>query len=105
MSDTPQQNDTAPVQPLADGDTSIASGPERDAAQIEWDRTTLADAGEEVDIATATGDDPAEVPVDADEIPRDDLPTAEAQPDTQGDDPVTAALGEEGQGDIAPEDL
>jgi len=27
------------------------------------------------------------------------------QPDTQGDDPLVAELGEEGQGDLAPEDL
>lgn len=105
MSDNPQQNDTAPAQPLADGDTSIASDPEGDAAQMEWDRTTLADAREDVDTATATGDDPAHIPDDADEIPRDDLPADDAQPDTQGDDPLTAALGDEGQGDIAPEDV
>lgn len=29
----------------------------------------------------------------------------EAQPDTQGEDPLEAELGEEGQGDLAPEDL
>ncbi|MDH6182411.1 hypothetical protein M2152_002593 [Microbacteriaceae bacterium SG_E_30_P1] len=29
----------------------------------------------------------------------------EAQPDTQGEDPLEAELGEDGQGDLAPEDL
>lgn len=29
---------------------------------------------------------------------------SEVQPETQGDDPLSADLGEEGQGDLAPED-
>ena len=29
----------------------------------------------------------------------------EAQPDTQGDEPLEAELGDDGQGDLAPEDL
>lgn len=40
-----------------------------------------------------------------DQIPTSDLPTTGEQPDTQGADPVTAELGENGQGDLAPEDL
>ena len=40
-----------------------------------------------------------------DQIPTSDLPTVGQQPDTQGADPVTAELGDDGQGDIAPEDL
>ncbi|QNA91270.1 MULTISPECIES: hypothetical protein [unclassified Microbacterium] len=34
----------------------------------------------------------------------DVYPTDAEQPETQGDDPVEAELGEDGQGDIAPED-
>ncbi len=33
----------------------------------------------------------------------DDIPDA-AQPESQGEDPLLAALGEDGQGDLAPED-
>lgn len=32
------------------------------------------------------------------------FPTDTQQPDTQGDDPIDAELGEDGQGDLAPED-
>jgi len=41
---------------------------------------------------------------DAD-IPPADLPDEALQPETQGSDPVDAELGEDGQGDLAPEDL
>jgi len=33
------------------------------------------------------------------------LPPSDLQPDTQGEDPLIAELGEEGDGDLAPEDL
>jgi hypothetical protein len=93
------------MQPLQDRDTSIAQSPEQDAAQIEWDRTELADRGIEADTATATGADPDEIPRDDEEIPRDDLVPEDAQPESQGDDPLESELGEDGQGDLAPEDL
>lgn len=32
------------------------------------------------------------------------FPTDVEQPETQGDEPLEAELGEEGQGDLAPED-
>jgi len=32
------------------------------------------------------------------------FPTDTQQPETQGDDPLEAELGEDGQGDLAPED-
>lgn len=32
-------------------------------------------------------------------------PGRAAQPESQGDDPLIAELGEDGQGDVAPEDL
>lgn len=100
----PGPEDVAP-QPLKDRDTTIDPD---DAAQAEWDRTSAIDAGAseaDLDTATATGDDPAQIPADDDEIPATDLPTELDQPDTQGDSPSIAELGEDGQGDLAPEDL
>jgi hypothetical protein len=95
------------VQPLMDRDTSIEPDPALDPAQAEWDRTTALDEGaseEDLDAATATGDDPAHIPAVDDEIPAADLHGEAFQPETQGVDPVIADLGEEGQGDLAPED-
>jgi hypothetical protein len=99
---------TTGVQPLRDNDTSIEPDPTVDPAQAEWDRTTALDEGadpEDLDPVTNTGADPAEIPDDADEIPATDLHPDAAQPDTQGDEPLEAELGEDGQGDLAPEDL
>ena len=95
------------LQPLRDGDTSIEPDPTRDPAQAEWDRTNARDEGVADDFGgpTATGDDPAHIPSDDDEIPAEDLPGRSEQPETQGVDPTLAELGEEGQGDLAPEDL
>lgn len=96
------------VQPLRDEDTSIEPDPDLDPAQAEWDRTTALDEGasrEDLDAATATGDDPAQIPDDLDEIPAADMPGREYQPETQGLDPEEAELGGDGQGDLAPEDL
>ncbi|MGN8551539.1 UNVERIFIED_CONTAM: sugar ABC transporter ATPase [Microbacterium sp. SLM126] len=96
------------AQPIRDRDSSIEPDPDRDPAQAEWDRTSALDDGASIDDlnrATATGADPAEIPDDLDEIPRADLPGEEQQPETQGVDPEAAELGEDGQGDLAPEDL
>ena len=94
------------VQPVRDRDTSIEPDPTRDPAQVEWDRTTAADAGIDPDQpATATGDDPAQIPADDDDIPASDLVSETQQPETQGQSPEAAELGDEGQGDLAPEDL
>ena len=41
----------------------------------------------------------------SDEIPSTDLPDSTDQPETQGADPLAAELGEDGEGDLAPEDL
>lgn len=103
--DEPGQTD---AQPLRDGDTSIEPDPTRDPAQAEWDRTAQLDAGadpDDLDDATATGDDPAMIPDELDEIPASDLPAASEQPESQGMSPLEAELGEEGNGDLAPEDL
>ncbi|MCP2636097.1 sugar ABC transporter ATPase [Microbacterium sp. HD4P20] len=96
------------LQPVRDRDTSIEPDPTRDPAQVEWDRTAAADAGvseDQLDEATATGDDPAHLPADDDEVPATDLPGQSRQPETQGMDPEEAELGDAGQGDLAPEDL
>lgn len=114
MSDTlPPEVPPAPdgqpgVQPVRDNDTSIEPDPTRDPAQADWDRTEAVDAGvpaDELDTATATGDDPAQLPADDDEVPAADLPGQGRQPETQGLSPEEAELGDEGQGDLAPEDL
>ena len=42
---------------------------------------------------------------DDDEIPAEDLPSPESQPETQGEDPVIAELGDEGEGDLSAADL
>ena len=96
------------VQPVRDRDTSIEPDPTQDPAQVEWDRTTAADAGitdDELAPATATGDDPAQIPSDDDQIPASDLVTDVEQPESQGESMMAAELGEDGQGDLAPEDL
>jgi hypothetical protein len=100
-------DESATTQPLRDGDTSIQPDPAADPAQVEWDRTTALDEGADVDdldVQTATGEDPAHLPADDDDVPKDDLPRSSLQPETQGTDPVEVALGDEGQGDLAPED-
>jgi hypothetical protein len=105
---TPVGSDQTDAQPLRDGDTSLEADPQQDPAQVEWDRTTALDEGatpEELDAQTATGADPAMIPDDLDEIPAEDLPGRGVQPESQGLSPVDAELGEEGQGDLAPEDL
>ncbi|MFF0909106.1 sugar ABC transporter ATPase [Microbacterium sp. HMH0099] len=97
----------AGVQPLRDGDTSIEPDPALDPAQAEWDATTALDEGadpEDIDPATATGADPAEIPSDDDDIPLADIHPEDTGTDSQGEDPGVVELGEEGQGDLAPED-
>ena len=96
------------IQPLRDNDTSIEPDPTLDPAQAEWDRTIALDEGADpadLDPVTNTGADPAQIPDDDDEIPAYDLPGEAAQPETQGAGPLEAELGEDGQGDLAPEDL
>jgi hypothetical protein len=114
MTSTPEEGQStgiaeseSDIQPLRDGDTSIEPDPTEDPAQAEWDRTTLLDAGvppEDLAGTTATGDDPDEIGDEDDEIPSYDLPTDAEQPESQGLDPVLAELGEEGEGDLSPND-
>ena len=96
------------IQPLRDRDTSIEPDPTLDPAQAEWDRTTALDEGadpDDLDAATATGDDPAHLRSDEDQVPGADMPGESLQPESQGLSPEAVELGEEGQGDLAPEDL
>ncbi|WP_144796798.1 sugar ABC transporter ATPase [Microbacterium paludicola] len=81
----------------------MASTP--DPAQQEWERTQALDEGVELNETVVTGRDPAELPDADDEIPFEDIPAEGLLPETQDDDPVTAELGEDGQGDLSPEDL
>lgn len=108
MSDTSDMSAAEPaVQPLRDGDTSIEPDPAVDPAQAEWDSTLARDAGvpsADLDAPTATGDDPAHIPAPDDEVPAEDLAAGWQQPESQGEDPAIADLGEDGQGDLAPED-
>lgn len=50
---------------------------------------------------------PADEPVSSgtEDLPDDVLPPEELEPETQGEDPLEAELGDDGQGDLAPEDL
>lgn len=83
------------------------TNPIDDPAQAEWERTAALDAGisqEELDAVTASGLDPDEFSPD-DQIPASDLPSQAVQPETQGADPTLADIGEDGQGDISPQDL
>ncbi|MGV9194488.1 sugar ABC transporter ATPase [Microbacterium sp. MC2] len=102
----PQPGEPDPgIQPLQGRDTTIEPDPNRDPAQAEWDRTTAADDGVDLDVETATGADPAEIPAAADDVPAADRHADAAQPETQGAEPIAAELGEDGEGDLAPEDL
>ena len=95
-------------QPLRDGDATTEADPRNDPAQAEWERTEALDEGatpEELDATTAPGRDPDEIPGPADQVPAADLPGSAPQPESQGEHPVLADLGEEGQGDLGPGDV
>lgn len=90
-------------------DTSVTADPLDDPAQREWERVgsdaeATGTGGLGTDV-TGTGADPAEIPDDEDQVPVEDLPGFEVQPESQGEDPELADLGPEGQGDVSPEDL
>ena len=111
MESTPNsapEDSTDSVQPLRDEDATAVDDPQNDPAEAEWERTVAADAGADEDDlapATATGADPDEIPSPDDEIPAEDQPSAGLQPESQGEDPLIAELGEDGNGDLAEEDL
>lgn len=103
-------------QDLATGDEgTLADGAEGTDSPAVSDSSIADDDG---DAGTADSDgadatDPDIVSPDPDEysdephmgsVPRV-LGEDEYMPDTQGEDPIYAELGEEGQGDLAPEDM
>lgn len=95
------------VQPLRDADAT-AVGDGRDPAQAEWEQTTALDGGATDDVldpVTATGADPDELAAPDDEVPADDLPRSALQPESQGDDPLLAEIGEDGEGDLETGDI
>lgn len=68
--------------------------------------STIDSFGELPDIETSTTDDDDFAAEEQREEEAEGLGISdEAQPDTQGEDPLEAELGEDGQGDLAPEDL
>ncbi|GAA4785847.1 sugar ABC transporter ATPase [Microbacterium gilvum] len=91
-------DDPDAIRPVRDAESTAYADPSDDPAQAEWE-------GRAPEPGTATGADPAEIPDEADEIPAADLPRGEEQPETQEADPIVADLGEDGEGDLAPEDL
>lgn len=98
-------DDPDAIRPVRDAEATAYADPSADPAQAEWEQTAARDAGDDLDSGTASGRDPDEIPADDDDIPASDLPASEAQPETQDEDPVVAELGEDGEGDLAPEDL
>jgi hypothetical protein len=97
-----------PVQPLRDADATSTADSSADPAQAEWERTEARDRGasvDELEEPTATGGDPDEIPSSDDEVPAEDLPGPGLQPESQGEDPTTADLGDDGQGDLGPGDV
>lgn len=98
-------DDPDAIRPVRDAEATAHADPSADPAQAEWEQTEARDAGEGASEETATGRDPDEIPADDDEIPAADLPVSDVQPETQDEDPVVAELGEDGEGDLAPEDL
>ena len=95
---------SVPATPLGDSDASITPGA-IDPAQEEWDGL-ISESGEPlVESATATGDDPAQIAADDDDIPAEDIRAGFEQPESQGADPLIADIGEDGEGDLSPEDI
>ncbi|WP_458042130.1 MULTISPECIES: sugar ABC transporter ATPase [Bacteria] len=96
---------SVPHQPLSDNGTSMAPNPDADPAQAEWDGRLIETRAPLAEPATATGADPAEIPADDDDIPATDVRAGLDQPESQGESPLIADLGDEGEGDLSPEDL
>ncbi|MEI3868363.1 hypothetical protein FBY40_3131 [Microbacterium sp. SLBN-154] len=87
---TPERDEQAGLEVVGETSPGVADttvGGEDDLAQLEFE-------GRLPDADTVAADGPEEPYLDE-----------ALQPETQGEDPVAAELGEEGQGDLAPEDL
>jgi len=52
-----------------------------------------------------TADSQPTAPEPAEEQPTGELPVPEVQPETQGQEPVIADLGPDGEGDLSPGDV
>jgi len=105
---------TTPAGDATPGSDSLAAD-DRDlsADESRGDGTQADDIEDSDDGEEPDPDEPDVLSVDPDEysnqphmgsVPRL-LGEDEYMPDTQGSDPIYAELGEEGQGDLAPEDL
>ncbi|QBE49524.1 sugar ABC transporter ATPase [Leucobacter triazinivorans] len=115
MESTPNvpSDETGPEElaPLGDRDATATEPAADDPAQREWEAAApLDDAGADASDAASA---PAPIPApgsdvaaggDQSEVPAADLPTSESQPESQGEDPVVAELGDDGEGDLAPGD-
>ena len=94
------------ARPVRDTDATSTADPADDPAQAEWDRTSELDeaaaADPDLDGAIPAEDGAfgsaadGELVEDADE---------DLQPESQGEDPLIASIGEDGEGDLAPEDV
>lgn len=98
-------DDPDAIQPVNGGEATAYADPADDPAQAEWERTEALDAGEDIDDATATGADPDELASDEDQVPREDQPDSGLQPESQAEDPLVVDLGEDGEGDLGPNDV
>ena len=81
---------------IESGDTDEAPIPSSDTEPRDPDDIGTPDPLPEEDVEA---EEQEELEADGYDIPD------EAQPETQGEDPFVAELGEEGNGDLAPEDL
>ena len=91
-----------------DAEATAPDGTVEDPAQAQWERTEAVEEGasqEELDATTATGRDPDEFAAADDVIPGSEPHGVEPQPESQGDEILLAEMGEDGEGDISPEDV
>lgn len=91
-----------------DAEATAPDGAVEDPAQAEWERTEAVEEGatqEELDGTTATGRDPDEFAAADDVIPGDDPHGDEPQPESQGEEILLAEVGDDGEGDLSPEDV
>lgn len=95
-------NDFDEVQPIRDTDATTMDDPTADAAQAEWEREAALDGTtiEDDRVLPAPRTDSAEAGTDE----PIDRTGDEALPESQGDAPLLADLGEDGEGDLSPED-
>ncbi|WP_345800023.1 hypothetical protein AAIB33_11105 [Microbacterium sp. AZCO] len=97
--DSPEATEVVSDDDATEGDVLADQVTDDGVETDEWgDPVTVADP----EILSADPDEYSDTP-HMGSVPRL-LGEDEYQPDTQGEDPIYAELGEEGQGDLAPED-